>query len=428
MDNDDIFSGSNNNNTGLSEHLLGGGDDHGAAERPMSWWFGAANDDDDEEQPLADAPMDPTSAAAVTLAGQAQPARIRDAWAAILFLAKQGVLLYLACQWGWPALQKPQQDDNDNTEPWLDRATLGFLIVTSILSLLAGVGLVGLLVRLAERWLQISLLGTVAAQVLLGMYLAWQMSWLGCVVCISLAAVTAVYARAVWRRIPLAAAHLRTACQAVQQNASVVLVAMIMVLFLALWMIVWILAVYGVYAHENHYHLPGWTVFLLILSLFWTMQVAANIVHVTVSGTVGTWWFCPEEADRFWSPAVRDSWMRSCTYSLGSICLGSLLAALMHVLHLLARQARRQQSNSHHPTASMLLCVLECLLRCTERMLNYFNKWYVRTCGRTCVTDCENDSPFYLFVVVVVVQPSTVSVLPLLPGPLSMWDYTATIT
>lgn len=42
-------------------------------------------------------------------------------------------------------------------------------------------------------------------------------------------------------------------------------------------------------------------------------------------------WFAPDEASGFCSKAVTDSGMRASTYSLGSICLGSLLTALLQV-------------------------------------------------------------------------------------------------
>jgi len=36
-------------------------------------------------------------------------------------------------------------------------------------------------------------------------------------------------------------------------------------------------------------------VFAMLLSYHWTFQVIKNVVHVTVAGAVGTWWFVPTE-------------------------------------------------------------------------------------------------------------------------------------
>lgn len=76
----------------------------------------------------------------------------------------------------------------------------------------------------------------------------------------------------------------------------------------------------------------GIIVFLLVLSLYWTQQVIKNVVHVTVAGTVGTWWWAPFEADSFCSEGVRSSHSRALTYSFGSICFGSLIVAIVQAI------------------------------------------------------------------------------------------------
>ena len=390
MDDNDIIPAASG---GLSEHLLGNNDNNdnnnvsGVTPRP-SWV-------DEEAAPLSaagaatGAAADPSNV--MVESGEAQPRRFRDAWAALLFLVKQGFILYLAFAWGWPNLKisssaTTEGDDAESTVSY--GATFSLLFSVGLSSLGLGSLLLVLLTRLAEPLLHASLALTVAAQVALAAYLGIGLGyWVAAVLPAVLALATALYARAVWPRIPLAAAQLRTALQALQQNASVLLVAVFMSLSLLLWMAVWMLAFCGIYvksttsttttddsASSSSHKMNAGIVLLLLLSLFWTTQVSKNIVHVTVSGTVGTWWFCPDDANRL--SAVTDSWRRSLTYSLGSICVGSLLTAVMHVLHLVAHQARRSQTSTTTTTAaSMLLCVVECITRCTERLLTYFNKW-----------------------------------------------------
>ena len=70
-------------------------------------------------------------------------------------------------------------------------------------------------------------------------------------------------------------------------------------------------------------------VFSLFLSYYWVHQVLSNTVQTTVAGTIGTWWFVPEEASSCWSSAIQDSFGRATTYSFGSICLGSLIVAVV---------------------------------------------------------------------------------------------------
>lgn len=93
-------------------------------------------------------------------------------------------------------------------------------------------------------------------------------------------------------------------------------------------------------------------------------------ITLFIAGTVGTWWFAPDEASTFCSPAITDSLQRATTYSLGSICFGSLLTALIQVMHQSCRDLERA---SRGP--SMLLCVVEFMLRILESLVGYFNEW-----------------------------------------------------
>ncbi len=108
---------------------------------------------------------------------------------------------------------------------------------------------------------------------------------------------------------------------------------------------------------------------------------------MTVSGTVGTWWFSPVEASSFCSSAVLDSFMRAVTYSFGSICFGSLIVAILNVLVHYMRRLRRQRG------CILLFCVIQCILTYLERLAEYFNKWafvYVGLYGYDYMTAGKN--------------------------------------
>jgi len=108
-----------------------------------------------------------------------------------------------------------------------------------------------------------------------------------------------------------------------------------------------------------------------------------NVLHVTVSGVIGTWWFQPQEAQSAFSPAIMDSLSRATSYSFGSICFGSLLVALIQAIEQLVHSMRQQGRNS------LVLCIMECLLNFLQRVGRYFNKWafvYVGLYGYDYVT------------------------------------------
>jgi len=178
------------------------------------------------------------------------------------------------------------------------------------------------------------------------------------------------YARAVWSRIPFATANLVTACTAVRKNCGVLFVALFFVVLAFGWTLLWSVAVMGVWDEVIDENIAitqqpttnyGY-LFLLLLSYFFTEQVIQNTTHVTVAGTVGSWWFTPEEG------GVIGSLCRAMTTSFGSICFGSLLVAIVKSLRSLAQQAREQEGG-------IFVCIAECILGCLESILEYFNQW-----------------------------------------------------
>jgi len=189
-------------------------------------------------------------------------------------------------------------------------------------------------------------------------------------------ALTACYAYTVWARIPYAAANLVTGITAVRANIGVSLYAYLNLFLTFGWTLWWSLAfvsanyvLNGCSAQgECETNPNGGVVFGFLVSYFWVIQVVKNVVHVTVAGTVGTWWFYPQEAKTCCSKAVTASWIRSMTYSFGSICFGSLIVAVIQALKELCHQMRDNDE-------SVLACLAECILGCIESLVEYFNQW-----------------------------------------------------
>jgi hypothetical protein len=109
--------------------------------------------------------------------------------------------------------------------------------------------------------------------------------------------------------------------------------------------------------------------FVLLTSFYWVHQVLTNTVQTTVAGMVGTWWFVPGEASSCWSSAIQDSFGRATTYSFGSICLGSLIVAIVQALRAVSNMARQNED------AQLLVCIVDCILGCIQNILEYLNKW-----------------------------------------------------
>jgi len=207
-------------------------------------------------------------------------------------------------------------------------------------------------------------------------------------------AFSAYYACKVWARIPFAASNLITASTSVKSNFGLSFFAYTSLFFLVAWSILWAVAftstisvTYGCDGDGQCESQPnGFVIFLFLVSYFWSHQVIKNVVHVTVAGTVGTWWFSPLEASSCCSRGVRDSFVRSITYSFGSICFGSLIVAIIEAAKEMLHLMREQDDGA-------LMCIAECCLGCLEAIVEYFNRWafvYVGLYGFTFIEAGKN--------------------------------------
>ncbi len=188
------------------------------------------------------------------------------------------------------------------------------------------------------------------------------------------------YIKAVHNRIPYAASNLKCAITIVKTNLGLGLIALGSMIGLLGYYFSWVWAFAGTMkldvmtesiSSEDSSDLSavgGVVAFLFLLSFYWTHQVMKNVVRVSVSGVVGTWWFSPAEAASICSDAVCHSLVRSTTYSFGSICFGSLVA----ILHMLRNMLQGAQNNCK---LGVLKCIVTCILYYIDGLMEYVNKW-----------------------------------------------------
>lgn len=92
-------------------------------------------------------------------------------------------------------------------------------------------------------------------------------------------------------------------------------------------------------------------------------------MHVTVSGVVASWYMA---TDRLGGSPTVQSLKRAMTTSFGSICLGSLLVALVQLLREMLESSRRQADSA---VAMFILCCLSCCMAWIEALVELFNHW-----------------------------------------------------
>ena len=133
---------------------------------------------------------------------------------------------------------------------------------------------------------------------------------------------------------------------------------------------------------------------MLLLPFVWTMEVLHNVLHVTVSGAIGSFYFqrrcgtisAADAGDGL--PTLR-ALGRALGPSFGAICFGSLFVAIISFLRFIVNSIRY---NSDNCVLRMLACFVDCLLSCVEAMLRIFNRFvyaYVGLYGDTYLEAAE---------------------------------------
>jgi hypothetical protein len=331
--------------------------------------------------------------------GEVQPRGCRDAFWAVLFYVHIGLVGYATARFVPIMAQDVAQDYGGGAQRSLEQDADGggFSIdKDTVLLILGTAGLAGIvLTSMALVFMMKFATCLIKTALIFNMVLTAVMAVLamiGGVVGLAIVfgigfLLSAYYCYIVWSKIPFSASTLITATTAVKANIGLAFFSYTNLFVTFLWSFWWAIAfiatsyVKGDCGADGtcNNDINGGMVFLFLVSYFWTAQVIKNVVHTTVAGTVGTFWFTPREANGCCSRGVRDSYVRSITTSFGSICLGSLIVALI--------QAAKEMIHSmRHQGDSMMYCLAECLLGCIESLAQYFNQWafvYVGLYGYT---------------------------------------------
>merc|ERR1719469_1164450 len=229
-------------------------------------------------------------------------------------------------------------------------------------------------VRVIQTSLNASIIGSLTLAIL-----AFLHGWIFSGMCFLLFFLpTTMYAYFSWHRISFAACNLKVGLSAVRTNMGVILISFGLVLLGMVYTLFWVLALVGVYDksadcdEKDCDERPDLIAIIIVfLAYFWTQQVLQNTVNLIVSGTVGKWWFHPEESSSVCSTGLQGSFLHAITYSLGSTCFGSLLTAVVGAVHQLAELSRQNVDDGN----CLVRCMCKCCLSIIDYMYTYFNKW-----------------------------------------------------
>ena len=375
-------------------------------------------DDDDETVPavatpvLASMNVEVSRATSHIVKGALQEPAYRDKWFGVIFLVHFAAMIAVTVLYATGTLEVVENGptrrrfstdtayDSNSSAAQDEFSSRDFVTLLScfLMSLCSAplLALVAMKYMLSHgvQLIQGSLYFAIGLNVAIGIMLVLLDHPTSCIGNFVLAAILTCYAKAVWHRIPFAAANLKAAVTCVSSNLGMVFLGLASIPLFAVWFGMWAFVLACVmsspwmkaqeqevqvtddaFGRPNQHEeeqltaLGFWAIAALLLSFYWTWHVVRNVVHTTLAGTVGTWWFLPHEASGCCSQGLRDSLSRSLTYSFGSICLGSLIVAVIEVLKTILQSAARNRRGG------VVRMIAQCLLGCIERIVEYFNKW-----------------------------------------------------
>lgn len=108
---------------------------------------------------------------------------------------------------------------------------------------------------------------------------------------------------------------------------------------------------------------------------YWITEVLKNIIHVSISGVYGSWYFCANKPGGFPKRATRGAFKRSVTYSFGSISFGSLLVALIQCLRQACSIAQRNEAAQGNILGAIFFCVLQCFIGLLDWAVQFINEY-----------------------------------------------------
>ena len=117
--------------------------------------------------------------------------------------------------------------------------------------------------------------------------------------------------------------------------------------------------------------------FLFLLSLFWSTSVASNVIYTTMAGCISTWW---TDIYKPSSSVVKKCFIRSISTSLGSICCGSLMCAMIKtirtIVNFLSIKITYLEVNNQgiiFKIRNYIIAILKQLLLLIDELAQYFS-------------------------------------------------------
>lgn len=110
---------------------------------------------------------------------------------------------------------------------------------------------------------------------------------------------------------------------------------------------------------------------------YYISEVIRTVIHCVISGIFGSWYYMSKSDQGMPRRPALGSFKRAMTRSFGSICFGSLLAALMDLLRAILKMLRKNvtSKSSSRFVLQIVFSVLDWIIGCVEWVAEYFNRY-----------------------------------------------------
>lgn len=247
------------------------------------------------------------------------------------------------------------------------------ILVCAISGLLFGLIWLQIMRLFAAFIIKLLLFLNIVAWIILFIIGCIYVNWWMIIICGLLMIFWILYTWCVWSRVAFSTALLKVSCKIAGFYKGTICVAIVIVCIDLIWMFLWGSMLFGyviIATEDNNNRVYGWVIFLMLISLYWTCCVNANLGHVAYSAVAGSWYFSND-------PDLSPSWpafKSSLTTQFGSICLGSIIVAIFEALRAII-------SSLDNDKCRCIGCLIRCCLNCIAWAINYFNKYAFCMCA-----------------------------------------------
>ncbi|KAF9103345.1 putative choline transporter, neither null mutation nor overexpression affects choline transport [Mortierella sp. GBA35] len=291
--------------------------------------------------------------------------RYNDCWAFFLFIAQLAafvVLSYFAIS---------QFVDNGGYYNQPPASTLGFFskqgLITMLISILTGAITAVLYLMLTEAFprqvikvtFALSIIAYLAVAVYYFVLGLWMPAIFGLIFGLLYASMWFF-----WRsRIPFATEMLRAVTSVSKKYPATFALAFLGLFVQIAYSVYFVTVISGCYER---------LIVFCFFSFYWTSQVIKNVIHVTIAGVFATYYFMAGSPQGMSKSPTLASFKRACTTSIGSICFGSLIIAVIQTLRALTQILR---GDGNGGILAFIACLIDCLLACMQGVIEYVNKY-----------------------------------------------------